>query len=57
MSRWLPIADWHDPYAEKPAALRRLELFDVYMSKRKAARTRAAKYKVPDLKPLTKSTD
>lgn len=57
MSRWLPIAGWHDPYAEKPAALRRLELFDVYVSKRKAARNRAAKYKIPVLKPLTKSTD
>ena len=57
MSRWLPIADWHDPYADKPAALRRLELFEVYISKRKAARIRAAKYQIPSFKPLTKSTD
>ena len=58
MSHWLTISDWqhlHEPVRED--ALRRLELFEVYMAKRRAARTRAAKYQIPPFKPLTKSTD
>lgn len=47
MSRWMPVADWHDPYATKPPALRRLAVFEVYMSKRRTARARARLYKVP----------
>lgn len=47
MSRWMPVTDWHDPYADKPPALRRLSLFEVYMAKRRKARATAGRYKIP----------
>lgn len=47
MSRWMPVADWHDPYATKPPALRRLAVFEVYMDKRRTTRARARLYKIP----------
>lgn len=47
MSRWMTVADWHDPYATKPPALRRLSLFEVYMAKRRKARSSAGRYKIP----------
>lgn len=47
MSRWMPVADWHDPYATRPPALRKLSLFEVYMYKRRKARSHAGRYKIP----------
>lgn len=47
MSRWMPVTDWHDPYADKPPALRRLSLFEVYMMKRRKVRSHAKLYKIP----------
>lgn len=46
--RWMPVADWQFLYETvPPSTLRKLELFELYMAKRRKARASAKKYKLP----------